>query len=394
MRVALVAPIDVPALQPWLPPVDGDVPPGKGHRGGIPVTRIAAGLLRAGQQLTIVSVDAGLSEPRTFDGGALRLILVPTRSRHRTRDLFRVERRNLRDALEAETPDLIHAHWTYEYALAALATGRRTLITVRDWSPLILRMKPDAYRVAQFGMNAATLARARHLAAPSPYMQRTVERWVRRPVAVLPNGIDDDVFVDRVDHSTDGTALIAVNNGWGRRKNVSTLLEAFASVRERHPAAVLRLVGYQYGPDDVADRWARERGLDGGVEFLGELPNPTVRDLIRRSLALVHPSREESFGAVLIESMALGRAVVGGHDSGAVPWVLDGGRAGLLTDVRSARDLAGAMLDLIEHGSLRRRVAEAGHESAWTRFRTSVVAQQHLDHYARILERPPVRVGR
>jgi hypothetical protein len=38
-------------------------------------------------------------------------------------DFFRIERRALRRAMRADGPDLVHAHWTYELALAAIESG-------------------------------------------------------------------------------------------------------------------------------------------------------------------------------------------------------------------------------------------------------------------------------
>jgi hypothetical protein len=56
-------------------------------------------------------------------------------------DLFAQERAGLERAMREDPCDVVHAHWTYEFALAALASGQPTLVTARDWAPTILLMQ-------------------------------------------------------------------------------------------------------------------------------------------------------------------------------------------------------------------------------------------------------------
>jgi glycosyltransferase involved in cell wall biosynthesis len=86
---------------------------------------------------------------------------------------------------------------------------------------------------------------------------------------------------------------------------------------------------------------------------------------------LVHPSREESQCMVVIEAMAMGLPVIAGKCSGAIPWVLAGGKAGMLVDVTSAKAIARAMQAMIEDTVLRDRLAVAGRKLA--------LEQYHID---------------
>lgn len=87
----------------------------------------------------------------------------------------------------------------------------------------------------------------------------------------------------------------------------------------------------------------------------------------------------------LIEAMSQGTPVIGGARSGAVPWVLAGGRAGLLVDVREPRAIAEAMEAVLTHEALGRRLGHAGHAHAWSHFRQSRVTDLYLDAYRRLL---------
>ena len=88
----------------------------------------------------------------------------------------------------------------------------------------------------------------------------------------------------------------------------------------------------------------------------------------------------------LIEAMSQRVPVVGGVRSGAVPWVLDAGRAGLLVDVDDPRALAQAIRAVISQPALRESLANEGYEHAWQNFRQSHVTDLYLDAYRRLRE--------
>lgn len=377
MRLGLAGPVQVAGLRPWLSLSEGEhAPPGNG---GTPVTMLARALLRRGHELVITTLDPTVTGEVILDGPRLRVCLGPYRAGRRARDAYRVERRYLARALAREAPPFVHAHWSYEYALAALSLRLPTLVTVHDWAPTILRMSPDPYRSVRLAMNAVALARAREFTAPSPYLADRVRRWRRRPVAVVPNALEDEAFSTA--ERPRGLELLAVNDGFSTRKNVGVLLRAHRLVRRALPGARLRLAGVDHGEDGAAHRWARSEGLDDGLVFEGQVTHERVRALMAEADVLVHPSLEESFGMVLVEAMAQGLPVVAGQASGAVPWVLGGGRGGVLTDVTSPDALAAAVLGLLTDAERWRHYSRAGHALADAEFRMDRVVERYLAAY-------------
>ncbi len=386
MRVALVGPLDIPPLAAVLEDAPDPLPSGPG---GTSITQLALGLVRAGHDVTVITLDSGVDDRLRLHGPRLQIDIGACRERHRARDGFRVERAHVTAALADYDVDIVHAHWTYEFALGALALGGPTVITVRDWAPTILRLMPTPYRLVRLLLNVATLARGQHFTAPSPYICDRLRGW-HRCASLIPNALDDEVFTQRTaDPDTAAPLLLAINNGFSRYKNVGVLLQAFARVRARRPAARLLLIGDGYGPDGPAASWARAEGIDAGVIFHGPAPHATVLDFLRHADLFVHPSREESFGLVLLEAMAQGLPVVGGADSGAVPWVLDDGRAGVLADVRSPAALGAAIDSVLDEPGRWWHLSRSGHAHAFDRFRLSRVVEQYVTLYERVLERAP-----
>jgi len=87
---------------------------------------------------------------------------------------------------------------------------------------------------------------------------------------------------------------------------------------------------------------------------------------------------EESFGSAILEAMSQRLPVIAGADSGAVPWVLDDGRAGMLVDVTSSESLRSGMEKVMTDTALRERLMTEGYERARSQFTLAAVADQYL----------------
>jgi L-malate glycosyltransferase len=384
MRLAICGPVDVPALTPWLDDLD-QYPERLHGLTSSSITQLVLGLLERGHELVVVTLDPQIERPLHLTGAQLSVRIGPYRPRHRARDAFAAERRVISEALHSEMPDIVHAQWTYEYALGAIPGAAPTLVTVHDWAPRILRYQPTPYRAVRLLMNLVALAGATAMTGPSPYIAERVHRLTGRLVKVVPNGIADEVFRPRNEPpSLRRPEVIAVNNGYSGFKNIGSLLRAFALVRAEIPGSRLRLVGTDHEPAGAAQQWAAEHELLDEVIFHGPVTQDELYPLLRAADLFVHPSREESFGLVLAEAMSQGLPVVGGRRSGAVPWVLGAGEAGSLVDVESPSDIAAGILALLRNEEEWWRLSQAGYHRASELFRTSKVLDGYVDAYERV----------
>jgi glycosyltransferase involved in cell wall biosynthesis len=375
---------------------EAGVDPALGEGYGFPfVSHLVLELVRRGHDVSAFTLAETLTEPRAFRRGNLVVHVCPyrPRGRDRAKDFFRAERKGLATAITAESPQVVHAHWTYEFAQAALAVGQPTLVTAHDWPPRIFQATPDKYRAMRLLQGMSTILRSRELTAPSPYLADRVSQWRRRPVRLIPNGtpIREERLVAGPRHTW--PVIGAVNNGWGTRKNVSSLLEAFAKFRVGFPDAQLVLAGQDYEPDGRAWQWARSAGILEGVQFCGPLPPEEVASFMSDLDLFVHPSLEETFGMVLVEALAAGIPVVAGSRSGAVPWVLDYGRNGLLVDVTSPSALASGMQRVLDQRDLYDQLASSGRAYVQDRFSIERVIDQYEQEYERLISDQP-RTGR
>jgi L-malate glycosyltransferase len=352
--------------------------------GGTAVTQHVRGLLDAGIEVVCVTLSPEVSRPVRARGELLTVLVGPYRPRHRARDVFARERAFLQHAVARSDAELVHAHWTYEHALAALASGLPNVVTVRDWAPTVLRHHPHPYRLVRLGMAASVLARAPHLTVASPYMAARLRRWGRTPTAIIPNAFEDSILRPRTRQlETAEPRVLAANDGFGHRKNVATLLRAWPKVRATSPSATLTLHGHGHGPGGDAERWARQRGLTDGVVFAGSVDHSLLLAAMSDADVFVHPSLEESFGNVLVEAMARGLPLIAGESSGAVPWVV--GDVGRLVDVTVEDELAGAIIDLLGDPAARERASRLGLQRARERFSQEATTRAYLRLYEQVL---------
>ncbi|MCK4824099.1 glycosyltransferase family 4 protein, partial [bacterium] len=137
---------------------------------------------------------------------------------------------------------------------------------------------------------------------------------------------------------------------------------------------------------DIGERWALKKGLYKNVDFRGHLSHTECLEVLRNETDIfVHPSLEESFCMTLLEAMASGLPVIGGRDSGAVPWLLDNGNAGVLADVCNQDDVAEKMVMLALNQTSYNEVAAQGFNRARKYFVMDKVADEYLKAYKEIL---------
>jgi glycosyltransferase involved in cell wall biosynthesis len=383
--LAICGPLDVAALAPWLDTPVAGRPLGLG---GTPAVDLARAALLVGRRVSIFTLDAAVEREVVLTGPRLTIFAGPFRERHRARDLFGAERAYLRTAIARERPPVVHAHWTYEFALGAMESGVPTVVTAHDAPLRVLRLLPTPYRLIRTVMAFEVARQARFLTAVSDSVAQHFRRYFRysAPIRVIPNGVSDEWFPGRRAR-IGGAVFASVLNGWGALKNGTALLEAFGMVRAALPSAELLLFGAGHGAGDPAETWARERGLAGGVSFYGTVDRETLRGALSgRTDVYVHPSLEESFGMTIAEALALRLPVIAGQNSGAVAEMLEGGACGVLTDARSPVALAGEMLRMVGDAGLRAKMAEAGEASARRRFHMDLVLAAYGDMYRKARE--------
>jgi glycosyltransferase involved in cell wall biosynthesis len=148
------------------------------------------------------------------------------------------------------------------------------------------------------------------------------------------------------------------------QKRFDGLLEAFAAVRARVPAARLAIVGTG-GLREALEAKAREAGVADRTLFAGFRADYAA--VTAAADLFVLSSDDEGLPVVVLEAMALGRAVVATRVGSLEEQVVDG-VTGRLVPRRDPAALGAALADLLLDGERRRAMGEAGRARVRERF--------------------------
>ena len=352
MHIALCGPMSPSGVSEMLTAEDAARAVNYPGFGGVPVYELAKGLVAYGHRVSVVTTGGSpdAAEVR-FEGPQIDVYCLPRRTAGPAiRDVYQIERRSMAEALRDAAPDIVHAHWTYEFELAAQDSGLPHVTTAHDAPFTILRRMRDPYRAARLLVALKARPGIQTLSTVAPNLAQRWSQQMRygKPITVIPNSIPTDTLPAKSRPAKHPVVLDVADAG--RLKNIPTLITAHSSVRSCVPGSELRLVGPGLGPEGATAQWAAKQGLAAGVTFVGKVSRTQLAQEYSRAWLFAHASYEEACPMTLLEAHGARLPIVGGVNSGGVPYLLDEGRAGWLTDVGDPRALASTIAHLLQNG--------------------------------------------
>ena len=235
------------------------------------------------------------------------------------------------------------------------------------------------------------MRRVAYRIAVSESARRTVAEHFPGPYHIVPNGIDVDGFAaprPRPPAFAPGVRHVLYVGRLEPRKGLEFLIRAMPRVAERAPATRLLIVG------DGPDRGKLEslaRAVRCDVRFDGRVGDDDLPAYFQACDVVCSPATGgESFGIVLLEAMAAGRAVVA-SDIHGYKKVVQRNVTGLLVEPKDPDALCGALAQLIDDPALRDRLGATGARRA-VDFDWEHVARQLVGVYEEVLSLKKSRV--
>ncbi len=217
--------------------------------------------------------------------------------------------------------------------------------------------------------------------AVSPAAAEFVGQYFGGDYTIIPNGIEPSRYgaeVEPLPQYRDGRPTILFVGRFNEpRKGFRYLLRAFVLVREQFPDARLLVVGRG---DIKRYRDFLDRQQVHGVEFAGFIDREELpRYYVSCDIFCAPSTKGESFGLILLEAMASGRAVVASRIPGYAG-VLEHARDGWLVAPQDPTALDLALVRVLADRELRAILAEAGRHKA-QQFSWSEIARRVLAVY-------------
>lgn len=280
------------------------------------------------------------------------------KKRFNTASAIRSFRANLGTILEGFAPDAVHAH------TLGFDSGIGAWLKKRLGAPLVVTTHGSDTFVPFVKGELSGLKRsadqADHLVCVSTLLKRRMEECgVTAPMSVILNGFQ----VKDATPAPDKSPLSMIQAGYlVARKKADVTIRAFASLRKRHPDAVLDIVG----SGSEMERFRAlcgELGVSESVHFHGFLPNPETLAKMAKSQFFVMPSVNEGFGIVYLEAMASGCITIGTEGEGIADLIVSG-ENGFLVPPDDPEAIVRTVEWCLKHPGEAATVAEKGRQDA------------------------------
>ena len=189
------------------------------------------------------------------------------------------------------------------------------------------------------------------------------------PAVVVPNGVDTDRFNPAVEpplwhRPLDAKVVVGFGARLAPQKRPEDVIRAAAILAPDYPEVAFLVAGEGSRRREY-EALARQLGVERQVKFLGYVPD--MRSFYASVDIVVLPSRSEGCPNVVLESMAMRRALVVSDSSGSREVVTDGVN-GLIFPIGDVGALTASLRRLLDDPARCAAIARRGHERALQAF--------------------------
>lgn len=295
---------------------------------------------------------------------------------------WRKELRSLKECLAGIKPNVVHGQGGGVEGYLSVRSGYPSVVTFHG----ILRIDGtfkarfvDRLRIAHRSRITEDYcaSHADHVVLISRYVEQVYGDLLGGSTHYIPNAISEDYY--NLGHSeVPGRILFA--GRIAKLKGVSTLIHAFALVRQRMDAELI-LAGSVGDTEYTASiqKLLEGKGLTTDVHLRGLLTEKQLREEFKKASMVVLPSLQENAPMVIQQAMACGIPVVASR-VGGVPNLVNHGKTGLLVEAGREQELSEAIMNVLSDPCFRGRAGLEAKRMA-EQFRASNVAKETVRVY-------------
>ncbi|MFT8323372.1 MAG: glycosyltransferase family 1 protein [Bacillus sp. (in: firmicutes)] len=216
---------------------------------------------------------------------------------------------------------------------------------------------------------------------PSHETLKQLEKRQFQHLSIWSRGVDCDLF-HPVEHPNDirrkysitAKHLICFAGRLAPEKDIDTLQSIIGMVNDKYGTSIQWLIAGD-GPlaKDMKSSAAKN------VQFTGYLTPDQLAEVYAASDLMVFPSSTETFGNVVLESMACGTPVIGAN-AGGVKNIITDNLNGKLCTPKCAREFADALFTLLKDSTIRHEMSQSARSYALSQSWDRIFAQLLNDY--------------
>ncbi len=317
---------------------------------------IARALALQGQEVTVVTSAFGDLRGTTQEAPNLTVARLAARRRRADRSNYgemlsfvAAAARFLPRFLRAHAPDGMIVFFSLPCGplgwLAHHLTGTPYVISLRGSDVPETEASVSTMHRLLTPVRRMVLRNARAVIANSRGLSRLSEAADPIPTAMIPNGVDTEVFAPAEVRAPNKAMQLLYVGRLQSQKNLIATLEQFAFARS-HAAEPMRLMLAGDGPQRAElEMKAQTLGLGDAVQWLGWLDKPALLRAYHEADVMLNPSFGEGMPNTVLEAMACALPVIASRVTGNDELVKHG-ETGLLFDLADPGALGRAILQL------------------------------------------------
>jgi len=304
--------------------------------------------------------------------------------------------------------DIIHSHGPFAPVLPYLAhkfysreniTGEHITAKIATFHASFRKVK--SYNIIRNYLQKR-FKRIDGLIAVSEEAKNSVLQYFKGDFTIIPNGVDAKMFhpnLTAVKEFKKEDFNIFFAGRFDKRKGINYLVQAFYFVLKAVPNAFLWIGGgdkYRKLGLEIIRRRITKKYPEYGrrISYLKFIPHKLLPNYFKSADLFCSPAiAGESFGIVLIESMAAGTPIVASNIPGYRD-VVKHGEDGLLAEPKNVKDLAKQIIILAKDKKLRSKFSFNGRKKVEEKFVWDKVTNQVEDFYYKTLKEKYEKSGK
>jgi glycosyltransferase involved in cell wall biosynthesis len=287
--------------------------------------------------------------------------------------------------------ELVHAHklsfdGVVGYKLA-LIRAVPLFITIRQSDIAVMQYRPD---LIPYYKKILTYASKIIFLTPSIVKElekKTGKSFFNREVInkleFLPNIVERNVKASEASMQNYFLTIARMSKDYVKIKNIWRLLKAFSMIEDKKIKLIIVGTG-SFFPG--VKKWVAKLGLSERVEFPGAVPHEEIDSYHASAVAMVMPSKRESFGMVYAEALLNGTPIM--YSTGVIGFDGVFNECGVGVDPFSIDSIRQGLEDLIKNNqALRETIKQYKQQNAFDIFKENNIRKKYLHIISEILER-------